>query len=221
MRRIGNALASSVGKKIVLGLTGLMLVGFLLEHLHGNLKLIEDPSGAAFDEYVAFLQGFGPLLVLSEIGLGLLFAAHVFLALRLTLENMQARRQGYVIRNNRGASSLASISMFATGSLILGFLLKHMLDFRFAAGFFEDPSGTVAATLSSPGHATVYIAAALLIGVHLSHGFRSALQSLGANHPAWNPLLENAGKLLAVLLALGFAAIPVFFLLFWNEGTPQ
>lgn len=219
MTSLGNALASSVGKKIVMGLTGLLLVGFLVEHLHGNLKLIEDPSGAAFEEYVSFLQGFGPLLKVAEVGLALLFLSHIYLALRLTLENVQARRQKYVVRNSRGASTIGSVSMFWSGALILGFLIKHLLDFRLSESFFEDPSGEVARKLSSPGQAVVYLGISFVVGLHLSHGFRSALQSLGANHPRWNTILERLGKAVAVLLAVGFAAIPIFFLFFWSEGA--
>lgn len=219
MRRLGNALASSVGKKIVMGLTGLLLVGFLLEHLLGNLKLFEDASGDAFDGYVAYLKGFGPLLKVAELGLALLFLVHVYLAFRLTQENWQARKQRYAVRNNRGASSPGSVSMFYSGALILGYLLKHLYDFRFDDRFFDDPDALVKATLSSPGHALVYIVASLVVGLHLSHGFRSAFQSLGINHPTWNPVLEKAGKLIAFLFAAGFAAFPIYFLFFWSDGS--
>jgi succinate dehydrogenase / fumarate reductase cytochrome b subunit len=219
MTRLGNALASSVGKKVLMGLTGLLLVGFLVEHLHGNLKLLEDPSGEAFDDYVAFLQGFGPLLTVAEVGLALLFLAHVYLAFRLTLENLQARRQRYVVRASRGASTPGSVTMFFTGALILGYLLKHLYDFRFDGRFFADPDARVKATLSQPGHAVVYLGAALVLGLHLSHGFRSALQSLGVNHPSWNPLLVLVGKVVAVLFAVGFAAFPIYFLFFWSDGS--
>jgi len=218
MSSIGNALASSVGKKIVMGLTGLLLVGFLVEHLHGNLKLIEDPSGQAFGEYVAFLASFGPLLTVAEIGLALLFLCHVYLALRLTLENMQARRTRYTVRATRGAATLGSLSMFYSGALILGYLIKHLVDFRFDERYFADPYGEVKATLSQPGNAAVYVLAALVVGVHLSHGFRSALQSLGVNHPAWNKALERTGKAVAVILALGFLSIPLYFL-FTGDGS--
>jgi len=221
MRWFGNALASSVGKKIVLGCTGLLLVGFLAEHLHGNLKLLEDPSGEAFDGYVSFLQGFGPLLTVAEIGLGLLFLAHVYLAFRLTQENWQARKQGYAMRGHRGAKTPGSVSMFFTGALILGYLLKHLLDFRLDGSFFEDPSGAVKATLSQPGHAVVYLIAALVLGLHLSHGFRSAFQSIGINHPRWNPVLVVLGKVVAFVFAAGFAAFPIYFLFFWSQGSGQ
>ena len=221
MSRIGNALASSVGKKVVMGLTGLLLVGFLAEHLHGNLKLLEDPSGDSFGEYVAFLQGFGPLLLVAELGLGLLFAAHVYLAFRLTQENWQARKQGYVMRNRRGGSTPGSVTMFYTGALILGYLLKHLYDFRFDGRFFEDPAALVESTLSQPGHAIVYLVAALVLGLHLSHGFRSAFQSLGVNHPTWSPVLDKLGKIVAFLFAAGFAAFPIYYLFFWSDGGSQ
>jgi succinate dehydrogenase / fumarate reductase cytochrome b subunit len=215
----GNALASSVGKKVLMALTGLLLVVFLVEHLHGNLKLLEDPSGESFDAYVAFLQGFGPLLIVAEIGLALLFLAHVYLALRLTQENLHAREHRYVVRDHRGAATLGSLSMFYTGALILGYLVKHLYDFRFDARFFEDPDALVKATLSRPGHAVVYLGAALVLGLHLSHGFQSALQSLGASYPRWRPLILASSRVVALLFATGFAAFPLYFLFFWKGGA--
>jgi len=218
LRWIGNALNSSVGKKIVMGLTGLLLVGFLIEHLLGNLKLYEG-DGQPFNEYVDYLQGFGPLLDVAEVLLALLFLCHIFLALRLTLENRQARAQRYQVRNNRGKETFGSVSMFATGALILGYLLKHLTDFRFKTGFLEDPKAHVAATLSNPGTAVIYLAASVVVGVHLSHGFRSAFQSIGASHPKLDPILERVGRALAVLFALGFASFPIYFLFFWSPPS--
>jgi succinate dehydrogenase / fumarate reductase cytochrome b subunit len=219
MTRLGNFLSSSVGKKAVMALTGLLLVGFLVEHLHGNLKLLEDPSGESFDAYVAYLQGFGPLLTIAEIALALLFLAHAYLAFRLTQENFQARQQRYVASRHRSAATLGSLSMFYTGTLLLGYLLKHLYDFRFDARFFDDPDSLVKATLSRPGHAVVYLGAALVLGIHLSHGFRSAFQSLGASHPGWTPVIDLLGKVVAFAFAAGFAAFPIYFMFFWNGGT--
>jgi len=219
MKTLGNVLASSIGKKAVMALTGLFLVGFLIEHLHGNLKLLEDPSGDAFDEYVAFLQGFGPLLTVAELGLAALFVAHVYLAFRLTLENLQARGSRYERRQSRGGATIGSVSMFYTGVLLLGYLLKHLYDFRFDERFLADPDALVKATLSQPSHAIVYLLVAPVVGIHLSHGFRSAFQSLGLAHPRWTPWIERAAKLLAFLLAAGFAAFPLYFLFFWSDGS--
>ena len=218
MTRIGDALASSVGKKVVMGATGLLLVGFLVEHLLGNLKLFEDSDGSAFDAYVEFLSGFGPLLVVAELGLAALFLVHIYLAFRLTLENIQARRQKYVVRSNRGASTLGSVSMFYTGAIILGYLIKHLLDFRFDRDFFADPDALVKSTLSQPKHAIFYLVAAVAVGIHLSHGFKSAFQSIGVNHPRLAPGLAKASVLLAIAFALGFASFPIYFLFFWSPG---
>lgn len=218
MRWLGNALASSVGRKIVLGLTGILLVGFLVEHLAGNLTLYGDATGASFNAYVAYLKRFGPLLVLAEMALALLFACHVFLAIRLTLENRQARSQRYIVRNDRGAQTFASISMFVTGALILAYLMRHLYDFRFDGRFEEDPAALVKSTLGRAQNAIVYVVAAVVVGVHVSHGFRSAFQSLGISHPRLDPLLVLLGRVLAVVFALGFASFPIYYLFFWSGG---
>ena len=208
LRWIGNALASSVGRKIVLGLTGFLLLGFILNHLAGNAKLL----GEGFNEYVQFLQDFGPLLLVAEIGLAALFACHVIIALRLTMDNRKARQTRYEVRNNRGAQTFGSVSMFHTGALLLAFLLKHILDFRLASGFLDDPEGMVVAKLSQTGNAFIYILASVVLGIHLSHGFRSAFQSIGLSHPKLDAILAKTGIALAALIALGFASIPAYIL---------
>lgn len=221
LRPIGNALASSVGKKIVMGATGLLLVGFLIEHLIGNLKLTPAPGvggtgGPEFDAYVDFMNGLGIFKVVGELGIAALFVIHVFLAVRITMENREARKQRYFARADKGAKTPASASMFITGALILGYLIKHLLDFRFNAEFHEAPAATVFETLSIPLNAYVYIAVSIIVGVHVSHGFRSAFQSLGASHPQWNPVLEITGKALAALFAIAFAWIPIYIFFFKN-----
>ena len=208
LRWIGNALASSVGRKIVLGLTGFLLLGFILNHLAGNAKLF----GEGFNEYVAFLQGFGPLLLVSEIALAALFACHIAIAMRLTMENRKARASQYVVRNDRGAQTFGSITMFHTGAILLAFLLKHILDFRLADGFLGDPEAMVVAKLSQTGNAFIYILASVVLGIHLSHGFRSAFQSVGLSHPKLDAVLAKAGVALAAVIALGFASIPAYIL---------
>lgn len=198
-----------------MGATGLLLVGFLVFHLLGNLQLLPVPGlgdgdGTKFDEYVEFLQGLGGLLLLAELGLVALFAVHVVIALKLTLENREARKQGYVVRSDRGAKTVGSASMHVTGALVLLFVIKHLIDFRFSGDFHEDPAAVVYATLSSPLNGLIYVAASLVVGLHVSHGFRSAFQSLGLSHPRWNPLLAGLGVALAVLFTLGFAGIAVY-----------
>jgi len=196
-----------------MGLTGLMLVGFLFVHLSGNLKLMPGfGSPEKFDSYVDFLWSFEGFLLLAELGLAALFLCHIYLAMRLTLENVQARRNRYKVRSDRGAKTFGSASMFATGALILLFLVKHLLDFRFDGEFHEAPAEAVIAKLSSPLHGTIYLLASAVVAVHLSHGIQSAFQSLGFRHPRWTPVVTVAGYGIAVLLGLGFASIPAYFL---------
>lgn len=222
MRWLGNALASSVGKKTVMGLTGLLLVGFLLEHLYGNLGLMPpfgDDHGERFTEYRDGLHSFGIWLNFAEVGLAALFLCHAYLGIRLSLENREARKQGYAVRNDRGAKTFGSGSMFITGALLLGYLIKHITDFRLNDEYQEAPFETIAATLSQPGNALIYVVAMLVLALHLSHGFQSAFQSLGFNHPRWTPILRVTGYALALAFAGGFALIPLYYLLVWSGGT--
>ena len=197
-----------------MAVTGLALVGFLIEHLSGNFTLFQ--ADEKFDHYKEFLEGFGPLLRVAEVGLFLVFAIHILVAFRVNLENREARKERYIVRSSRGASTAASVSMLVTGSLILLFLIKHWTDFRFDAGYHADPAATVKRTLGSPFSGTVYALAMGVLGLHLAHGFRSAFQSLGISHTKLVPLLEVAGLVVAVALAVGFASIPVYMLFFWS-----
>jgi succinate dehydrogenase / fumarate reductase cytochrome b subunit len=220
LRWLGNALFSSVGRKIVMGLTGLLLVGFLAEHLAGNLALFEDADGAAFAAYKEWLESFGPLLTVAEIGLFLLFGVHVAFALKLSIDNREARRERYVIRANRGQANAASLSMLVTGAVILVYLVKHVVfDFRFNSAYHEAPAQVVKETLASPGTGLFYLAVAGILGLHLAHGFRSAFQSLGLSHPKLDPVLDRAGIAVAVLFAIGFAAFPIYYLFLWSGGS--
>jgi succinate dehydrogenase / fumarate reductase cytochrome b subunit len=152
----------------------------------------------------------------AEVGLAALFVCHIALATRLTLDNLQARKQSYVVRASHGQRTAGSATMFITGALLTGYLIKHLLDFRLDAHFLEDPAALVKATLSQPQHGLAYVLAALVVGLHLSHGFRSAFQSIGLSHPRLNPYLEKLGIGIATLFAIGFAAFPLYFLFAWN-----
>ena len=203
-----------------MGLTGLLLVGFLIEHLAGNLALFKDADGTAFNHYKEWLESFGPLLKVAEVGLFLLFGAHVALALKLSMENREARKERYVIRSNRGQANAASLSMLITGAVILVYLVKHIVfDFRFNSDFHDAPAQTVKETLASPMSGFFYLAVAGILGLHLAHGFRSAFQSLGLSHPKLDPLLDKASIALAVVLAIGFASFPIYYLFLWSGGS--
>lgn len=207
--RIGQFLASTIGKKVVMSLTGLMLVGFLVAHLAGNLLFFKDAEHAAFDSYAHALE-VNPLLPLAEIGLLVLFVTHLFLAFLTTRGNREARKTRYAIQASRGERTLASSSMLITGLIVLVFVVIHLLDFRLRERAADGLGAMLARRLSEPVGAGIYLVGVAALGLHLSHAVRSALQTLGANHPRFNAAIQRGSLLLAIVLFLGFAAFPVF-----------
>lgn len=204
---------STIGRKSVMAVTGLLLFLFLVTHLAGNLLLFKDNSGAAFDGYEQALSS-NPLLPLAEAGLLALFGAHIVMALIVASRNSAARSAKYEVEARHGGKTFSSTSMLITGLVILGFLVIHILDFRVAKIGKDEYSMAqmVKERLSSGLGAGVYIVAMLALGLHLRHAFQSALQTLGLNHPRWTPLVQKLSIALALILALGFASIPMYFL---------
>lgn len=220
-RWLGSFLASSIGKKALTALTGLLLVGFVLAHLAGNLLLLKGDKGRAFEAYAQKLDDLGPLLIVAELSLVALFGTHIAMALRATLQNRRVRQQPYAHSPGHGGRTFASATMPLTGSFLLLFLVVHLVNFRFDSGFKQRFTGElngagateqVMASLANPLLAGVYLLAFIALGLHLSHGIQSALQTLGANHPRYTPLLRRGGLILALLLALGFSAISIYAL---------
>jgi succinate dehydrogenase / fumarate reductase cytochrome b subunit len=215
MSWLDRILHSSIGRKALVASTGILLVGFLVVHLAGNLTLFADSTGEAFTNYEHAL-GSNPLLPVAEIGLLVLFVVHIGLAVRVTLANREARRQGYAVRATVGRKTFASGTMIVTGVLVLAFLVVHLMDFRVPKLFGSDSVANMAdavkARLATPVGGLVYLVGVGALGLHLSHGFKSAFQTLGANHPRYTPWIERLGILLALVFFLGFALFPVYFL---------
>jgi succinate dehydrogenase / fumarate reductase cytochrome b subunit len=224
------ALTSSVGKKLVMGITGLLLCGFLVTHLAGNVLLFVGPD--AYNGYAHALHSKGALLLVAEIGLLLLFLCHIYLAFATTKENRAARgpvgyaRRGSKIEDRTVDAKISPMNwMFVSGAVVLGFVLMHLYDFRFEMRGDIDYSGTVELhgeqvddaygkaerILATPLTKVVYVIGCLFLGWHLGHGVASAFQSLGVNHPKWNPIIRYAGIAFAVIVAAGFAVFPALF----------
>jgi len=214
MTWLRRTFTGSLGRKYLMAATGIALVGFLIAHLAGNLLLYSGDSNEAFDAYAAALER-SPLLPVLEIGLAGLFAAHIALALRVNLENREARKHGYAVRASLGRRTLASGSMVVTGLIVLVFLLVHLYDFRIGK-LMHEPGTSLGALvrqkLATPLGAGVYLLGVGALSLHLKHGFRSAFQSLGISHPHLDPLLERSSRLAAIVLGLGFASFPLYFL---------
>ncbi|UPT74890.1 MAG: succinate dehydrogenase cytochrome b subunit [Elusimicrobiota bacterium] len=203
-------LESSIGKKIMVAAAGLLLCGFLVTHLAGNLLMFV--GGDAFNTYAEALEH-NPLLPLAEGGLVFLFLVHILLSARATLANRAARPVGYESYKGKGARTPGSRTMALTGTLILVFVIAHVATFKYKAGGAKGPDlfTHVLAWFGNPWYAAFYVLAVAGVGLHLSHGVQSALQTFGVNHPRYTPLIRKAGLAFAALIFLGFASMPVYF----------
>ncbi|MCZ7645040.1 MAG: succinate dehydrogenase cytochrome b subunit [Planctomycetota bacterium] len=203
---------SSIFKKALVALTGLLLIGFLVTHLAGNLYLF---GGAKhFDRYAETLEKMGPLLIAAEVGLAAVFLVHVGLAIRLTFENKAARGgTGYEVHENQSAAP--SRFMIVSGILIAIFIVLHIRAFKF--GPREEYGGSLYAVVMNafahPGVAAFYMLSMLILGSHLTHGFWSVFQTFGLVKPAKRDKVRKVCALLGWGLALGFLTLPLFGLL--------
>lgn len=216
--RIFDFLESSIGKKITVGLAGFFLCGFLLTHLAGNLLMFA--GGPAFNHYAEVLEE-NPFLPVAEIGLVVLFALHILLAIRAKLANMAARPVGYEVYEGKGARTPGSRTMLPTGLLILTFVIIHVATFKFDWGGLKGPDlfAHVTGWFKNPLYAAFYVLAVAGVGLHLSHGAQSALQTFGLNHPRYTPLLKKLCLLFAIAVMTGFASLPVYFGFFHQDAA--
>lgn len=206
---VGRVLSSSIGKKVQMALTGLLLCGFLVTHLAGNLFLFGGRE--MFNHYAEKLSG-NPLLPIAEVGLAALFVLHAVTALRVTWQNRRARPVGYAKGAWHGGKTPGSATMAVSGILILAFLIIHLKTFRFAPDR-SDLYAVVMAWFQNKLYSGFYVAAMIALGLHLSHGFWSAFQTLGVDHSKYTPWIKCAGKGFAALIAFGFASIPIWAVL--------
>ncbi|MCK3683679.1 succinate dehydrogenase cytochrome b subunit [Maribellus sp. YY47] len=220
-------LTASIGRKFIMSLSGLFLMVFIAVHLGLNLLLIFDDSGDLFNQGAHFMAT-NPLIKVMEPILGLGFIVHILWSFTLEYQNWKARPVKYAKKNMSGASSWASRNMLVLGALVLVFLIIHILDFFVKIKFTGDPSLTEVlvagehmentyalvsgAFMSSTALCVLYILGGILLGVHLSHGFWSSFQTLGLNNKYWLKRWQIVGQIYAVVVALGFAIIPLYFM---------
>ena len=221
---------TSVGRKTITAITGLLLTGFVIVHLVGNLKVLAGQD--AINGYAHLLKDLGPLLWIARGGLLALFALHIYLALTLALKSRAARPVPYQHPATIQASP-ASLTMPWTGLAILAFALFHIAHFTFGwistthaynrqgsiveANYLSlvdmhgrpDVYSMVVAGFHEPLVAGIYIVAMLLLFVHLSHGIGSAFQSLGLNTPRLQPFMTRLSQGLAFVIAAGNIGIVV------------
>lgn len=219
---------SSIGKKVVMALTGLVLVGFVISHMAGNLKVFGgiNPETGLYkvDEYGAFLREMGAGLfghsgVLWTVRIVLLLAVvlHVVTVIQLRRMNAQARPAAYKMFSPR-MSTIASRTMYVGGFFLLFFIVFHILHFTTGHLHFSGfEHGRVYANVFSafqnPLLVTFYVLAMAALGLHLYHGVWSMFQTVGVDVPRWNPALRGLAKGVSVIVAVGFSVVPVAVML--------
>jgi succinate dehydrogenase / fumarate reductase, cytochrome b subunit len=212
-----HVFSSSVGTKILIGITGVALFLYLLIHIAGNMVVFFGP--AAFNKYAYTLEG-NPLLPIVELLLLLVFLVHIYKTVRMFLGNQSTRPIGYAQKKTAGSPSrktFASSTMIVSGLWLLAFLVIHVKAFHdgwgtqyeWAAGG-RDLYRQEMETFTNPLMVGFYVISMLVVGSHLWHGISSAFQSLGLDRPAWTRFILPAGKVIAVLIAGGFIVIALW-----------
>jgi succinate dehydrogenase / fumarate reductase cytochrome b subunit len=223
MQKLATLLGSTIGKKVVMAVTGIILLAFVVGHMIGNLQIYLGPH--AINEYGRFLREFlhGGGIWIARAGLLVAVALHIWAAVSLTLENRAARPVGYR-RHKRLESTYASRTMVWSGPILALFIAFHLADLTFGAvtpGFVEgDVYNNLIRSFSRVPASAFYILAMLALGLHLYHGAWSMLQSLGVNHPRWNRLRNRLTLALTAAVVIGNISFPVAVLAGWVKTRP-
>src|SRR5262245_11854997 len=208
---------SSVGTKLLIGLTGLALFAYLILHLAGNVLIFAGPD--TFNEYSHRLIS-NPLIVPIEIGLLAIFMLHIYKTFSNYVANRTARPVGYEMKKYAGHTSrksLASSTMIWSGLVIAFFVIVHVKQFKFGAWYetaganpIRDLARTEFEVFSHPLWVAFYVVATLLVALHLRHGISSSFQSLGLDHAVYTRRLTVWGIVFAVIIGGGLACIPLW-----------
>lgn len=202
-----------------MALTGLFLILFLVVHLIGNLQLLKDDGGQAFNVYAQFMTSNPLIKIIGYVNYALILV-HIIWAILLSRKNSSARgSQGYAVSKN--SSHWTSRNMGILGTFILIFLVIHLRGFWYEMHWggiptknydgreVKDLFAVVDSAYSNLAYVGVYVISMLLLAFHLWHGFISSFQTLGVNHPKYNPVIKFVGKAFAIVVPLLFALIPI------------
>ncbi|MEW6259050.1 MAG: succinate dehydrogenase cytochrome b subunit [Thermodesulfobacteriota bacterium] len=199
---------SSLGKKLMMAVSGLCFCGFLAAHLAGNLFIYGGKD--AFNAYASHLHSLGPLLTVAEFGLLLLALVHVISGLVLFYQNWTARPERYQVNAAAGGRTIGSATMPYTGLILLAFVLFHLFQFHFVDKTTRTIFEIVSAAFRNPVNVGLYVLVMVVAAIHVSHGFWSAFQTLGANHPKYMPAIRLLSILFSLIVGVGFGFIPVY-----------
>lgn len=211
MNRLQRLWDTSVGKKAVMAVTGLIMVAYLITHVLANLMVFQGPE--KINAYSAFLHGTGGALWVARLVLIAALVLHVVAAAQLTARRQAARPVAYAAGREPQVSTVASRTIRWGGVLILIFIVYHLLHFTLGTvhpSFVEgDPYHNVAAGFGNPLVVVFYELALAALGLHLYHGIWSSGRSLGVSPPSPHPLKRQLALVLSLLIWAGFAVIPI------------
>ncbi len=215
-----NFITSSVGKKYLMGLTGLVWAGFILGHMAGNMLILVSPD--AFNQYGHAIVSNKILLYSTEVILVLALFTHVLTALVITIENRKAKS----INSQRPstpdkAARIGSRTMAIQGSIVLVFIILHLITFKYGQHYETTVNGVVMRDLArlmeevfkQPGYVAWYVVALFVLFFHIKHGFGSVFQSLGLLHPTYQPKILTASWVYAIVVIAGFLSQPIYVFL--------
>ncbi len=212
MSTIKTYLQTTIGKKQIMAITGLMWVGFLFSHLAGNFLIFAGPD--KFNSYSKSLSDLGPILYVGEAFLLIIFVIHSSLAMYLTIKNKNARGQSYKVKHNKGNLNLTASTMAISGIITLVYLVYHIYSLKFGTEYSTIIDGEIARDLyrlmserfANPYYSGFYLISMLFLNFHLVHAIQSCLQTLGINHPKYTPKIKVISLVLGTLLGIGFSA---------------
>ena len=216
-----DAITSSLGRKLIMALTGVFLILFLVVHLAGNLQLLKNDGGQSFNVYAEFMSTNGLIQFISKGNFAFILI-HVFLSLYLTIQNKKARPVQYAVVNQKGSSVWASRNMGILGTIILIFLVIHLQNFWYQMHFGSvatiDYEGQTVRNLaavtsfafSNIWYTVLYVVCMIALGFHLSHGFQSAFQTLGLEHVKYSPAIKTVGLAFSIIVPGLYALIPIW-----------
>jgi len=193
----------------MMAVTGLCFCSFLIVHLAGNLILYSGRD--AFNSYAEKLHSLGSIITMAEFGLLFFAIIHVLIGTTLFYQNLRARPIRYSVNKWAGGRSIGSVTMPYTGFLLLIFVIIHLLNFHFIEKNDTTIFQIVTDAFAKPGYIAMYVAAMIVVAIHVSHGFWSAFQTIGANHPKYMPFIRGLSIVFSIALGVGFGFIPIYF----------
>jgi len=226
MNRITTLYSSTIGKKFIAAVTGLILFGFLLGHVAGNLKVFTGSTEAGvphIDEYGQFLKVAGKPFLPAMVGLWIArlvllgsVVMHIVVVVQLAFRNLEARPVGYV-KSKKASSSLAALWMMFSGGLIAFFIVFHLLHFTVGVipvGEFKHGAiyENLYSSFRNPLISLFYVAVMGVLGFHLYHGVWSLFQTLGIDNPDRNKALRLFAIVATIGIVVGFAMVPLAFM---------